>query len=34
VVPTTPGTLKHIQFSMAAGAYDFYVDELYFVAVP
>jgi hypothetical protein len=32
VVPTTPGTLKHIQFSMEAGAYDFYVDELYFVA--
>jgi hypothetical protein len=31
VVPTTPGTLKAIQFSMEPGAYDFYVDELYFV---
>jgi hypothetical protein len=34
IVPTTPGTLKHIQFSMSAGTYDFYVDELYFVSGP
>ena len=32
IVPTTPATMKHIQFSMEAGAYDFTVDELYFVA--
>jgi hypothetical protein len=32
IVATTPATMKHIQFSMEAGAYDFYVDELYFVA--
>jgi hypothetical protein len=31
-VATTPSTLKHVQFSMEPGAYDFYVDELYFVA--
>lgn len=31
LVPVTPARIKHFQFSMQPGAYDFWLDELYFV---
>ena len=30
-VAPTPGTIKHFQFSMPPGSFDFWIDELYFV---
>jgi hypothetical protein len=30
-VAPTPATIKHFQFGMPAGSFDFWIDELYFV---
>jgi serine/threonine protein kinase len=30
-VPVTPATIKHFEFVMPVGAFDFWVDEIYFV---
>jgi hypothetical protein len=31
LVPVTPAAVKHFQFSMPVGAFDFWIDEVYFV---
>lgn len=31
LVPVTPAAVKHFQFSMPVGSFDFWIDEVYFV---